>query len=517
MNAAFSALPETDRIDMTEVFSIDARTREPMEVVAAESTPADIDDVVARAVAAQQQLTALDRPSRALMMRTVARALDEDGDAIVALADRETALGETRLRGELARTVGQFEHFAEVLDDGAFLEVAIDSKTDSHPEIRRTMRPIGTVAVFGAANFPLAFSVPGGDVSSALAAGCAVVAKAHPSHPATSERCARAIRLGLDRSSMPAEALGLIHGVRAGALLVEHPDIAGVGFTGSLNGGRALFDLASSRERPIPFYGELGSVNPVVVGEAAARRRGESIAHDFFASFTLGLGQFCTKPGLLFVPDESMAIMRDTIGQAVLGHAPGVLLNEGVAAAYERRVAELRAHNATVVTSRHGLASGCSNGATVVFAEIAELVDDSSNLLVDECFGPFTVVVGYSDHDQLEATLRKLPSALTATLQCDEDDRDFARRLLPILEERAGRIVWNGYPTGVAVTWAMHHGGPYPASTSSETSVGATAIRRWVRPIAYQNMPAELLPEELRHDVGRSVQRLDGRITTSAD
>lgn len=501
---------------MTDVISMDARTRESVEVVAAESTSADIDDIVARAVVAQPQLMARGRRSRASMLRAVARALDEDGEAIVALADRETALGDTRLRGELARTVDQFEHFAQVLDDGAFLEVAIDSETDSHPEIRRVVRPIGTVAVFGAANFPLAFSVPGGDVASALAAGCAVVAKAHPSHPATSERCARAIRVGLDRSSLPIETLGLIHGERAGALLVEHPDIAGVGFTGSLNGGRALFDLACSRERPIPFYGELGSVNPVVIGEAAARHRAESIARNFFDSFTLGLGQFCTKPGLLFVPEASMAIVRDTITEAVLGHTPGVLLHEGIADAYERRVDELRVRGLPLVTSRHGLTAGGSNGATVVFAKIADLVDEPTNLLADECFGPFTVVVGYDDHDQLESTLRKLPSALTATLQCDEGDWDFARRLLPTLEAGAGRIVWNGYPTGVAVTWAMHHGGPYPASTSSDTSVGATAIRRWVRPIVYQNMPVELLPEELRHDVGRSVQRIDGRITTSA-
>lgn len=495
--------------------SVDARTRADESEVATETSVDELHRIVADACAAQDAVAGLPRADRAAALLAIADALEADRAGVVATADRETALGTTRLEGELSRTTGQFRLFAEVVADGAYREVIIDHETDAHPDLRRMLLPLGPVAVFGASNFPLAFSVPGGDTASALAAGCAVVVKAHPSHPATSIRCLAAIRAGLESVGLPRHTIGLVHGTAAGGALVEHPAITAVGFTGSLRGGRALFDMASSRPEPIPFYGELGSLNPVVIADSAAEQRGEQIARDFVASFTLGGGQFCTKPGLLFVPERSAAPIIEAIRSGVRAHEPAVLLNSSIASTYERRVEELAAAGATITSSSQGVTSGTANGATVVVVDGADLTDDRATELFEECFGPFTVVVTYRNHDELEANLQRVPKSLTATIQADDADHELGRRLIDVFEQRAGRLVWNGYPTGVAVEWSMHHGGPYPASTAPlHTSVGATAIRRWLRPVTYQNVPAGLLPADTA-DTSDIPRRIDGHLHTS--
>ncbi|MDX2381843.1 MAG: aldehyde dehydrogenase (NADP(+)) [Acidimicrobiia bacterium] len=497
---------------MSAVVSTDARTRSHTREVAVETTFEELDSIVAAAAHAGVTLAALNCSQRAAALSAMADALAADRAAIVDTADQETGLGVERLNGELDRTTGQLAHFAEVVVDGGYLEVTIDRQSASRPELRRYLRPIGPVAVFGASNFPLAFSVPGGDTVSALAAGCPVVIKAHPSHPATSIRCASALRAGLATVGLPPATIGLVHGTDAGSRLVSHPIIAAVGFTGSLHGGRALFDLANARDEPIPFYGELGSLNPVIVTDDAAQRRGEQIASDFVDSFTLGGGQFCTKPGLVFIPALHAETMVDTIRARVRRHEPTVLLNASIASNYADHVARLVADGIDVTSADQGISTGTLNGASVAIVNAQDIAGGTVSDLTDECFGPFAVVVIYRNSEDLHAGLAHVPKSLTASIHGEETDADQVGTLLALLEGRAGRIVWNGFPTGVSVTWAMHHGGPYPASTSPlHTSVGAAAIRRWLRPIAYQNVPAQLLPQELRDSEDRATpQRVDG-------
>jgi NADP-dependent aldehyde dehydrogenase len=497
---------------MSAVISTDARTRSHTRQVAVETTSEELDSIVAAALHAGTTLATLNRTQRAVALRAMADALDADRTTIVDTADHETGLGVERLNGELDRTTGQLAHFAEVVTDGGYLEVTIDHQTPSRPELRRYLRPIGPVAVFGASNFPLAFSVPGGDTASALAAGCPVVVKAHPSHPATSIRCAAALRAGLSTVGLPPATIGLVHGTDAGSHLVTHPTIAAVGFTGSLHGGRALFDLASARDEPIPFYGELGSLNPVIVTDDAAERRGHQIANDFVDSFTLGGGQFCTKPGIAFIPAQHAEAMVDTIRARVRSHEPTALLNASIASNYTERVTQLVANGIDVTSADRGIATATLTGASVAIVNAHEINSGTVSDLTDECFGPFAVVVIYRNSEDLHASLAHVPKSLTASVHTEETDTEQTGSLLALLEHRAGRIVWNGFPTGVSVTWAMHHGGPFPASTSPlHTSVGGTAIRRWLRPITYQNVPAQLLPQELRDNENRPTpRRVDG-------
>lgn len=499
---------------MSAVFSVDARNHGDAVQVAVETTPEELDSIVEAASGASDVIAGLCRGDRAALLRSMADALESDRSEIVSTADRETGLGTERLNGELSRTTAQFGHFADVVADGAYLEVIIDHETPDHPELRRWLRPLGPVAVFGASNFPLAFSVPGGDTASALAAGCPVVVKAHPSHPATSIRCAQALGAGLTGVGVPPAAVGLVHGTDAGARLVSHRSIAAVGFTGSLQGGRALFDLAAARPEPIPFYGELGSLNPVVVTGSAARQRGVQIANDFVDSVTLGGGQFCTKPGLAFIPEPHAAAIVATIKDRIRNHEPTVLLNSSIASRYTGRVARLIDRGIDVTTADTNNAPAGRTGAAAAVVSARDLTSGQVAELAEECFGPFTLIVIYSDSDELTAGLRHLPRSLTATIHAEATDSEEAAHLLALLERKAGRIVFNDFPTGVAVTWAMHHGGQFPASTSPlHTSVGATAIRRWLRPIAYQNVPEHFLSQDLSREPRPPLpRRVDGTL-----
>ncbi|WP_382307948.1 aldehyde dehydrogenase (NADP(+)) [Herbiconiux sp. UC225_62] len=468
---------------------------------------------VARAVQASS------RAERALWLRSVADSIDAERDALVAIADRETHLGSARLSGEVARTTGQLRLFAEVIEEGSYLEAIVDTPapdaTPPRPGIRRFLRPLGPVAVFSASNFPFAFSVAGGDTASALAAGCPVVVKAHSGHPELSRATARVVREALAEAGAPDGVFSLVEGREAGRRLAREPAVKAVAFTGSLDGGRGLLAAIAERPDPIPFFGELGSVNPVVVTPAAVQARGELIADGLVDSFTLGGGQFCTKPGVVFVPAGFAA--TEALRLAVERRPAFTLLTERIADAFLPGAERLLAVDGVRVVA--GEVSGAAEGVRAVALQttVAAFVSHSA-VLLEECFGPLTLLVEYDSLDEVEAALALVDGSLTATLHAEADEGAEVGRLVDLLSERAGRVLFDGWPTGVAVTWGQHHGGPWPATNSQHTSVGATAIRRFLRPIAYQNAPEAALPVDLRDDVLRHIpHRLDGRLEFPED
>jgi NADP-dependent aldehyde dehydrogenase len=497
--------------------AISPYTGEPVGDPVPHTPPEAVDEVCRAAASAAPALAAQPLSRRADMLAAVAAALEKARDEIVALADAETGLGATRLGSELTRTRVQLELFAEVVRDGSFLEAMIDppdpaAQPAPRPDVRRMLVPLGPVAVFAASNFPLAFSVPGGDTASALAAGCPVIVKAHPAHPGLSDLCGRIVAGALRDAGAPDGSFAVVHGLDAGRALVTHPAVAAVAFTGSAAAGRALFDLACSRPDPIPFYGELGSLNPTVVTPGAVAARGREIAAGFVGSFTLGAGQFCTKPGLLFLPAGHG--LEPVLAEQVAGVTVGPLLYAGLREAYTRTLEQLAAVPGVRTLVESAPPEGAGHRAAVrLLAVSASDLSAHADELLQECFGPAALVVEYADVAELEATLARLPGSLTATVHAELDsERELARRLVELLSRRAGRLIWNGWPTGVAVTWAMHHGGPWPATTASvHTSVGATAVRRFLRPLAYQDVPDALLPEALRDgNPLRLPRRVDG-------
>ena len=441
-------------------------------------------------------------------------------------AQAETALPAPRLTGERGRTVGQLGLFADVVDEGSWVGARIDRAQPDRqpaprPDLRRMLVPLGPVAVFGASNFPLAFSVAGGDTASALAAGCTVVVKAHPAHPGTSDLVARAIGAAAERTGIPSGVFGMVQGASTaiGLALVEHPLIRAVGFTGSLRGGRALFDAAARRPHPIPVYAEMGSSNPVFILPRALLARGDAIAKGLVASVTLGVGQFCTNPGLTVVErsDAAEAFARAT--GALVADAPvGTVVNAGIKAAYAEGLAQ-RAGLQGVTLAAQASASGGPGAA----APAALLVTDAPTFakepsLHEELYGPATLLVQCGSKAEVLALARSLEGHLTATVHGDGADLTEYAELFEVLRSKVGRIVVNGYPTGVEVGHAMHHGGPYPATTDARaTSVGSAAIERFARPVCFQDVPEALLPEELRAQNPRGVWRLlDGRLTKDA-
>ncbi|MCU1410081.1 MAG: aldehyde dehydrogenase [Rhodoglobus sp.] len=461
------------------------------------------DAVLVRATAAAAAMVRSTLAERAAWLRAVADALDARTADLVAVADRETHLGEGRLTGEVARTTGQLRLFADVVLEGSYLEATIDQAAPTaappRPDLRRMLRPIGPVAVFSASNFPFAFSVAGGDTASALAVGCPVVVKAHPGHPELSRLTAEIVTGALATAGAPTGAFALVEGYEDGIALVGHPAVMAVAFTGSVAGGRALHDLAAARPAPIPFYGELGSVNPVVVTGGADAARGASLAAGLAASFTLGTGQFCTKPGVVFVPEGS-AFERALA--AVDLPAAGAMLTDSIARGFASGVDRLLAVPGVE------LVSGSADGPLVVAAPLDALEAHAEELLA-EVFGPVTVLVRYGSDERLLASLDKLEGSLTATLHAEESDA--TAELVERLETVAGRLLFAGWPTGVAVTWSQHHGGPWPSTTSQFTSVGATAVRRFLRPIAYQDAPDAALPPALRDGNPLGIpRRVDG-------
>jgi NADP-dependent aldehyde dehydrogenase len=500
--------------------SFDLRTTTSTAEVGLDTPQAEVVRLCARAAGVAAELESAGRPGRAAMLRAMADALDGERDALVATADRETGLGLTRLDGELTRATFQLRFFAEVIEDGAYLEVTIDHAGSTpmgpRPDLRRLLRPVGPVGVFGASNFPFAFSVPGGDTASALAAGCPVVIKGHEAHPRTSLQCAAALRRGAMVSGQSEDVVSLVLGRAAGTDLVRDPKIRAVGFTGSLAGGRALAEVASSRPAPIPFYGELGAVNPLVVCPAAAANGPGELAAGLAGSFTLGVGQFCTKPGLAFIPagdsgDELLAVIADQVAAKDSAVMLSANVHDGFIAG---STAMRQAAGVTLLAEGNppAIEAGWWGRPQLLLAG-PEAV---SGAVLEECFGPLLVLVRYASEEELVELLGRVGPALTATIHAQAEDMPMAQRLVERFSERVGRIVWNGFPTRVAVAWATHHGGPYPATTDAlHTSVGASAIRRWLRPIAYQDLPQALLPSELADDpqpAHRVPRRVDGRL-----
>jgi NADP-dependent aldehyde dehydrogenase len=462
------------------------------------TTTEELEQLTQAAAAAAPVWRDADAATRAAWLRAAADALDAHGDELVAIAHEETRLDPARLRGEVGRTTGQLRLFAAAVEEGSYLELTIDdadpSATPPRPELRRMLTGVGPVAVFSASNFPFAFSVAGGDTASALAAGNPVIVKAHSGHPRLSRRTAEILAEALEAAGAPRGSLALVEGREAGNALVQHPVIQAAGFTGSVSGGRALFDLASGRPDPIPFYGELGSLNPVVLTPAAIAARGEALAKGLVGSFTLGVGQFCTKPGVVFVPEG--AGFEQLVAGFVADAEGGPLLTERITDAFPTGVAHLEADPSVTVVAQGRPAD--DGAQPVVLATDARAVAERPDPLLEECFGPVTVLVRYSSPDDLLTALRAVPGSLTATLHSEPGDEVTA--VLEVLQRKAGRVLFAGWPTGVAVTWSQHHGGPWPATTSLHTSVGTSALRRFLRPIVFQDAPQELLPAVLRDE-----------------
>jgi len=443
------------------------------------------------------------REERAVFLETIAGEIEARADAITEMGTQETGLPAARLVGERGRTVMQLRLFAGHIRLGDCLDrrhdVALPHRQPlPRPEMRMMQRPIGPVAVFGASNFPLAFSVAGGDTASALAAGCPVVVKGHSAHPGTSEIVAEALQAAVARCGVHPGVFSLIQGGRrdVGEALVQHPLIRAVGFTGSLGGGRALFDLCAARPEPIPFFGELGSVNPMFLLPAAVAARGAAIGAGWAASLTMGAGQFCTNPGIAVAMRGPEGDAFAAATQAELSRTPPqVMLTDGIADAY--RAGRDRIARATGV--RALFTSSCDQRhATPSLFHTSAKDWLGNHALAEEVFGPLGLIVTVDSLEEMCDIARSLPGQLTATLHMDAADAEIARTLLPILERKAGRVLANGFPTGVEVCDTMVHGGPYPASTNfGATSVGTLSVRRWLRPVCYQNMPESVLPADL--------------------
>ena len=462
-------------------------------------TPEDVDRAVRAAEDAFWSYGYSDRDSRAVFLEAIADEIEARGDDITRIGVAETGLPEARLQGERGRTTGQLRLFANHIRDTAYLDIRHDAALPDRqplprPDLKMVQRPIGPVAVFGASNFPLAFSTAGGDTAAALAAGCPVVVKGHPAHPGTGEIVADAIHAAITRCNVHPGVFSLIQGdqVDYAQALVQHPLIRAVGFTGSLGAGRALFDLCAARPEPIPFFGELGSVNPMFVLPSAAAKRGVQIGEGWAGSLTMGAGQFCTNPGIAIIPkgvegDRIVAAAAETLAKV----GPQPMLPDGIAAAYQQGKERFEARNAVravLTTSDRG-----RQASPNLFETDADRYLGDRDL-GEEVFGPLGLVIRVDGEGQMLDLALGLEGQLTTTLLMDPDDTGMAQRLLPILERKAGRILVNGFPTGVEVADSMVHGGPYPASTNfGATSVGTLAIRRFLRPVCYQNLPEDLV------------------------
>ncbi|MFN0119476.1 MAG: aldehyde dehydrogenase (NADP(+)) [Blastocatellia bacterium] len=491
-----------------------------------EATTSEINRACELAACAFTAYRATTGEQRAAFLDRIADEFLALGDELIQRANAETGLPIDRLTGERGRTMNQLRAFAALIREGSWVEATIDRAIpDRQPlpkvDLRRMLIAMGPVAVFGASNFPFAFSTAGGDTASALAAGCPVVVKAHPAHPGTAELAATAILNAANATGMPEGVFSMIHGagIDAGQTLVKHPAIKAVGFTGSLRGGRALFDAACARPEPIPVYAEMGSVNPVFVLPGVLRERGQAFAEGLKNSVTMGVGQFCTCPGLVLgLAGAEMSGLVDKLNHLFAGAAPGTMLHPGIRAGFESGVARFAGVSgvATQRASADADANKTQAQATVFVTDAATFIANPE--LSDEVFGPSTLVVSGEDRAQLETLARSMPGSLTATIHGTPEDLAEYSTLISILETRAGRLIINGFPTGVEVCPSMTHGGPYPATTDSRTtSVGTSAIKRFARPVSYQSFPQEALPVALRDQNTLGIWRLVDNVTTRDD
>jgi 2,5-dioxopentanoate dehydrogenase len=490
---------------------IDGRELDPPYVSARSE---EVEQAVAAAVQAAPVLAASTGKQRGALLRRIADGLEAAAEALIERAHLETALPLPRLTGEVTRTSNQLRLFATVAEEGSWVMARIDTadpaRTPPKPDIRSMLRPLGPVVIFGASNFPLAFSVAGGDTASALAAGNPVLVKAHPAHPGTGELVGQIVASAVAACDLPAGTFSLLfdRGHAVGSALVQHPAVRAVGFTGSFRGGRALMDLVAKRPEPIPIYAEMGSTNPVFLLPGALRQRGEELATGLYGSFTLGGGQFCTKPGLVFVgagtSEQDAARFTETLRTVTRKGAAFPLLTEGIAEVYRREVA----HRAPLKTAAGAPPNGGFGAeATLLETTYAGFAADAS--LAEEVFGPATLLVHCCNFEEMLQAARNLKGHLTATVLGTEEDLERNPELLQILETKVGRVIFNGFPTGVEVCHAMVHGGPYPATSDGRsTSVGSQAIFRFCRPVCYQGLPQSALPAALQDHNPDSIHRL---------
>jgi len=484
------------------------KSGEPLEPSFTTAAPDEVDSAVTLAHHAFATYSRVSGRDKAAFLRQIAANIESIAEELIDRAEQETALPKARLQGETARTCGQLRLFAQVAEEGSWVTARIDRadpdrKPAPKPDIRSMLRPLGPVVVFGASNFPLAFSVAGGDTASALAAGNPVIVKAHAAHPATSEMVGHALQDALRQCNLPEGVFSLLFdsGNQVGISLVKHPLAKAAGFTGSRIAGRALMDVAAARPEPIPFYAEMSSTNPVFILPGALRERADSIATGLHASFTLGAGQFCTKPGMVFLPTTAetsgfISRLRDLVSES----APFHLLTPGIRSSYDAAISARKTQkNVRLIAEKPapGNAVECGVGAAIFETDIQSLLQDEN--LQAEVFGPATLLIHHSTRDELLETARKLEGHLTATIHGTEQDLQEFSDLIAVLECRVGRLVFNSFPTGVEVGHAMVHGGPYPATSDGHfTSVGSQAIFRFCRPLCYQGFPQAALPDELK-------------------
>lgn len=487
------------------------------------ATPDDVNEAARLALQAFHSYGKLPGAKRAHLLRTIATGLESIAEELVQRAMQESGLPARRLQGELARTTGQLRLFANVAEEGSWVQARIDPPMPSRQplprsDIRSMLRPLGPVVVFGASNFPLAFSVAGGDTASALAAGNPVIVKAHPAHPGASELVGHVIARSLEACNLPSGLFALLFdaGTQVASALVQHPAVKAVGFTGSLRGGRALMDLAAARPDPIPCFTEMSSTNPLVVLPQALVSRGSAIAAALFDSFTLGVGQFCTKPGLVFLPaDTDGDAFAEELQNRTRQASSAVMLTEGICGNFHAELKQRKNHAHIQILAEAPVTDEAG------FRAVPALLQTTAEALIQhpelarEIFGPSTLLVRYTDRAQLLALAHSMEGQLTASLFGTEDDLLAFADIFQALQQKAGRILFNGFPTGVEVCHAMVHGGPYPATSDSRfTSVGSQAIFRFARPVCYQDFPQSALPEELHNANPLGIWRLlDGNFT----
>jgi NADP-dependent aldehyde dehydrogenase len=492
-----------------------------------EATGEEIDRAMRAAAAAFDAFRARSAEDRAALLDAIADEVEALGDALLERAHAETGLPMPRLTGERGRATGQARLFANLLREGSWVDARIDlpqpdRKPLPKPDVRRLLAPIGPVVMFGASNFPLAISVIGTDTVSALGAGCPVVVKGHPGHPGTCEMLARAVATALEKLNFPKGAFSLVQGTSndVGMALVKHPATQAVAFTGSLRGGRALADAAAARPTPIPVYAEMGSVNPVFVLPGAAAERGDAIAQGYVQSVTLGAGQFCTNPGLLLgLKSDALDAIKAATAKAAGDAAPATMLHAGISKSFENgleRVSGVDGVSALGCSSTDADTTATQAACSIFSTNVDTLLGNPD--LFEENFGPSSVVVESDTAKKLEAVAEKLEGQLTATIHGTAEDLKNHAGLVRILERKVGRLIFNGFPTGIEVCPSMHHGGPYPAATHSHfTSIGTASILRFVRPVCYQGFPDAALPVELQNGNPKGVWRLvDGELSQDA-
>tara|TARA_R110002073_G_scaffold336208_1_gene530986 strand:- start:137530 stop:139113 length:1584 start_codon:yes stop_codon:yes gene_type:complete len=488
-----------------------------------EATSAEIDEAVHLASEAFKTFSTFSGKKKAEFLNAIADEILALDSELIQTFCSESGLPEGRAKGERGRTVGQLRSFAELVAEGSWVEAAIDTAQPERqplakPDVRKLLVPLGPVVVFGASNFPLAYSTAGGDTAAAFAAGCPVIVKSHPMHAGTGELVASAIIKAAEKTGMPNGVFSNLNssGIEVGQQLVQHPGVKAVGFTGSIRGGRALYDMAAKREEPIPVFAEMGSINPVIILPEALQNRGASLAKTYAGSITLGTGQFCTNPGLLLgIKGNALSTFIQNLSQEILKIEPSVMLHPNIFGAYEKNKERALAQKELVVAANYDAAVD-ANYARQTVTTVDGKTFLENNTLHQEIFGPYSIVVQCDDARQLEAVISQLEGQLTGTVIADDMETEKYVKVISALKNRVGRIIFNGVPTGVEVCPSMNHGGPYPASTDSRfTAVGIHSIKRWVRPFSYQDWPNELLPDDLKNENPLDISRLvNGKSTT---